>query len=144
MSPLCSLNVNRLLPLPPLLLLPTRAWVLSVPFAQPAPVRRTASTAFRFTFYCQCAHMVSSLCSRLYCHYHHHVAINTPSHIHNTTLLPCSAPLRYAVRVTSIYHSARFNIWEPLEEWLGVGCWTRNCFGMWQRRRRRTRVSAYT
>lgn len=24
--------------------------------------------------------MVSSLCSRLYCHYHHHVAINTPSH----------------------------------------------------------------
>lgn len=42
--------------------------------------RRSDSTAFRFTFYCQCAHMVSSLCSRLYCHYHHHVAINTPSH----------------------------------------------------------------
>lgn len=120
MSPLCSLNVNRLLPL--LLLLPTRAWVLS-PLPLPAhcslpPPGELPVTAFRFTFYCQCAHMVSSLCSRLYCHYHHHVAINTPSH----TSIPPSFPPQHPYSVPYVLHpSITARTFQHLRTFSGMG-----------------------
>lgn len=106
----CSLNVLRLssayyLPHPTPIPNPTtrphshpRPWLHPHPHAAQlrplsnAPGRPSKmgwhilTLAFAFVFYCLCAHMVSSLCSQLYCHYHlrqpyqcaHRAAINAP------------------------------------------------------------------
>jgi len=102
-------------------MLPTRSsgpWVRSVHHSTPvAPV--IVLGGFRFTFYCLCAHMVISLWTRLYCHYHHHVAINTPSHI-SFQRYECTC---------YIYHSTRFPIFiQSCFSAFFLG-WVRNCFG---------------
>lgn len=121
MSPLCSLNANWLCAHP-------SGPAAAAPDATEAGACCTSCS--RFTFYCLCAHMVSSLYSRLYCHYHHHVAINAALLYSDVEFMYVIHLSRHTRRIACRRIASRFVSFLFIFLW---GGWVWNCFGTWNR-----------